>query len=43
MKGDKLDLHNPWNSTHPGAVDIATFRKLFRKFTNSVMPDGTVK
>ena len=45
IKGDKIDLFNPWNNAahDPGAMDIATFRSLFRKFTNSVMPDGTVK
>lgn len=45
FNGDKIVLFNPWNSAahDPAPMDIATFRKLFRKFTNSVMPDGTVK
>ena len=42
VSGGKIDLHNPWGFAHPGKVDVATFRRFFRKFTNSVMPDGTV-
>ncbi len=35
VKGDGIDVFNPWGSHHPGVVDVATFRKLFRALGTS--------
>jgi len=35
VEGDRIDVFNPWGKLHPGLVDVATFRKLFRQLSTS--------